>query len=67
MKKISNMSDLIISNIRDRQEELIMSGDNEVVELSDADLSQAVGGTTTVRDAHDRYSNTDRTGDGRHC
>ena len=43
-----------------------MSGDNEVVELSDADLSQVVGGTTTVRDAHDRYSNTDRTGDGRH-
>ena len=44
-----------------------MSGDNEVVELSDADLSQVVGGATTVRDAHDRYSNTDSTADGRHC
>jgi hypothetical protein len=51
----------------DRQEELTMSGDNEVVELSDADLSQVVGGATTVRDAHDRYSNTDSTADGRHC
>jgi hypothetical protein len=37
------------------------------IELSDADLSEVAGGTTTVRDAHDRYSNTDRTGDGRHC
>ena len=47
-----------------------MSGDIEIeapiIELSDADLSDVAGGTTTVRDAHDRYSNTDRTGDGRH-
>jgi hypothetical protein len=44
-----------------------MSGDNEVevstIELSDADLSEVAGGTTTVRDAHDRYSNVDGTWD----
>jgi hypothetical protein len=43
-----------------------MSSDDEAevspIELSDADLSEVAGGTT-VRDAHDRYSNVDGTRD----